>query len=48
MNEEFRNYPFNKNYAISNLGNIINNENGELVNQYNLGGYYTTQINGKG
>lgn len=47
MNEEFRNYPFNEKYAISNLGKIINNKTGELVNQYNLGGYRATQIDGK-
>lgn len=48
MNEEFKNYPFNKRYIINNYGNkIIDTKTGELVNQYNLGGYLATQIAGK-
>lgn len=48
MSEEFKKYPFNTKYIINNLGNkIINTENGEIINQYNLGGYRATQIDGK-
>ena len=48
MSEEFKKYPFNTKYIINNLGNkIINTENGEIINQYNLGGYCATQIDGK-
>lgn len=48
MQEEFKLYPFNSNYTISNYGDkIIDNRTGLLVNQYNLGGYLATQIDGR-
>lgn len=48
MQEIFELYPFNSNYSISNYGDkIIDTRTGILVNQYNLGGYLATQIDGR-